>query len=43
MSTRQIYVFISHLWTYSEHYNTLASWIFGENWSIGQTSLDFGG
>jgi len=41
MSTRQIHVFISHAWTYSQHYDTLASWIFGEPWSAGQASLDF--
>ncbi len=41
MSTRQIHVFISHAWAYSEHYETLASWIFGEKWSVGQASLDF--
>lgn len=41
MSTRQIHVFISHAWAYSHHYNTLASWIFKEPWSVGQASLDF--
>lgn len=41
MSTRQIHVFISHAWAYSEHYDTLAKWIFGESWSVGQASLDF--
>lgn len=41
MSTRQIHVFISHAWSYSGHYDTLASWIFGEPWSVGQASLDF--
>lgn len=41
MSTRQIHVFISHSWSYSGHYDTLASWIFGERWSVGQASLDF--
>jgi hypothetical protein len=41
MSNRQIHVFISHAWTYSNHYKMLASWIFGERWSIGQASLDF--
>lgn len=41
MSTHQIHVFISHAWAYSDHYNTLARWIFEENWSVGQTSLDF--
>jgi hypothetical protein len=41
MSTHQIHVFISHAWAYSEDYDTLASWIFGERWSVGQASLDF--
>jgi len=41
MSTHQIHVFISHAWAYSNHYDTLATWIFKENWSVGQASLDF--
>src|SRR5215216_369098 len=41
MSTRQIHVFISHAWAYSDHYATLASWIFETPWSVGQASLDF--
>jgi len=41
MSIRQIHVFISHAWDYSGHYDTLASWIFGERWRVGQASLDF--
>ncbi len=41
MSTHQIHVFISHAWSYSGHYDTLSAWIFGENWSVGQASLDF--
>lgn len=41
MSTRQIHLFISHSWWYSDHYDTLAKWIFGEPWSVGQASLDF--
>ena len=41
MSTKQIHVFISHSWTYSGHYDTLANWIFNQNWSVGQASLDF--
>lgn len=41
MSNRQIHVFISHAWAYSNHYDTLASWIFEENWRFGQASLDF--
>ena len=43
MSTRQIHVFISHAWSYSDHYNTLADWIFNGNWRVGQASLDFRG
>ncbi len=41
MSTRQIHVFISHAWSYSSHYDTLANWIFNHSWSVGQASLDF--
>lgn len=41
MSTKQIHVFISHAWSYSGHYDTLADWIFNGNWSSGQASLDF--
>ena len=41
MSTKQIHVFISHAWSHSGHYDTLAGWIFNENWSVGQASLDF--
>ncbi|MGC8775542.1 MAG: TIR domain-containing protein [Chlorobaculum sp.] len=41
MSTQQIHVFISHAWKHSGHYETLANWIFNENWSVGQASLDF--
>lgn len=40
MSTHQIHVFISHSWSYSDHYNTLSDWIFKENWSFGQASLN---
>lgn len=41
MSIKQIHVFISHAWAHSEHYKTLAAWIFNEKWSVGQASLDF--
>ena len=40
MSTHQIHIFISHSWQYSGHYDTLAQWIFGETWSVGQASLN---
>ncbi len=38
MSTRQIHVFISHSWAYSNHYDTLSKWIFNKRWSVGQAS-----
>lgn len=41
MSTKQIHIFISHAWAHSEDYDTLASWVFDERWSVGQASLDF--
>lgn len=41
MSTKQIYVFISHSWSYSGHYDTLSRWVFDKNWSVGQISLKF--
>ncbi len=41
MSTTQVHVFISHSWSHSEHYDTLADWIFQRPWRSGSTSLDF--
>ena len=40
MSTRQIHVFISHAWAYSNNYETLAKWIFDQPASSGQASFD---
>jgi MTH538 TIR-like domain (DUF1863) len=40
MSIRQIHVFISHAWKYSNNYETLRKWIFDFPASIGQASLD---
>lgn len=34
-------VFISHSWTYSDHYDKLAEWIFEENWESGGISIKF--
>jgi len=34
-------VFISHSWAYSEHYDRLAEWIFGEVWSVGTQRVHF--
>lgn len=41
MSQHNINLFISHAWKYSEHYKTVSEWIFDENWSVGQASLNF--
>ena len=41
MSTRQIHIFISHSWAHSGHYDTLTSWVFGQNWRYGSASLRF--
>jgi len=41
MSLHQVHVFISHSWSYSGHYETLSSWIFGQNWRFGQATIDF--
>ena len=41
MNTHNINLFISHAWKYSEHYDTIYDWIFEQNWSIGQASLNF--
>lgn len=36
-----ISIFISHSWTYSEHYNTLAKWIFEKEWGVDGIPLNF--
>lgn len=41
MSTHQIHVFISHSWSYSGHYDTLARWISDRTWRFGQAVADF--
>ncbi len=37
----QVNVFISHSWAYSEHYDTLAQWIFKDPWSMKGESINF--
>ena len=37
----QINVFISHSWSYSEHYERLVEWIFEESWSVQGTQIVF--
>ena len=37
----QISVFISHSWSYSDHYDTLSDWIFGDNWNVDGVPLTF--
>lgn len=34
-------VFISHSWTYSQHYDKLAEWIFEMPWELGQDPVSF--
>lgn len=41
MSTHHVHVFISHSWTYSEHYEKLREWIFEETWTYGQARVRF--
>lgn len=41
MSKYQVHVFISHSWSYSNHYDTLSEWIFKKNWQVDQAPLDF--
>ena len=41
MSAHKIHVFISHSWTYSDHYNKLAKWIFEKSWKFGQDPIKF--
>lgn len=36
-----ISVFVSHSWSYSEHYDTLAQWIFGSSWNAGGVPITF--
>jgi len=36
-----ISVFISHSWSYSDHYDKLRDWIFGESWNVNGTPLNF--
>lgn len=36
-----ISVFISHSWSYSNHYDTLSDWIFGDKWNISGTPINF--
>jgi hypothetical protein len=39
--TKQIHIFISHSWQYSEHYEKIESWIFKEKWAAKSISLNF--
>lgn len=41
MSTHRVHVFISHSWSYSDHYDTLRAWIFDNRWAIDGVSLRF--
>lgn len=37
----QIGIFISHSWKYSNHYDTLAEWIFEEKWASDGLPVEF--
>lgn len=37
----QVPVFISHSWSYSGHYETLAEWIFSGEWQVNNVPIDF--
>lgn len=41
MRVYYINVFISHSWTYSEHYEKLAEWVFLNKWDIGGRPIQF--
>ncbi len=41
MQAHQINVFISHSWTYSDHYDKLAGWIFRESWNSNGVPIQF--
>jgi hypothetical protein len=34
-------IFISHAWDYSDHYSTLADWIFNTSWNVQQVPINF--
>ena len=36
-----VHVFISHSWTYSQHYETLEGWIFRESWNVNGAPIKF--
>jgi hypothetical protein len=37
----RVSLFISHSWLYSDHYNSLCRWIFGEPWNYNGTPITF--
>jgi len=36
-----ISIFISHSWSYDDHYDTLSDWIFGTDWNVSGTPINF--
>ena len=34
-------VFISHSWSYSEHYDRLSEWLFRTMWTVGRRAIQF--
>ena len=41
MSAHHIHVFISHSWTYSQHYEKLEEWIFHDDWHVNGVPIHF--
>lgn len=41
MSVHRVHVFVSHSWTYSEHYERIHGWLFGSGWRFGQARVEF--
>lgn len=37
----QIHIFISHSWKYTNHYKTLAGWIFDKEWKVSGVPIQF--
>ena len=41
MSIHRVHVFVSHSWSYSQHYEKIRGWLFDSRWRFGQASVEF--
>lgn len=41
MSIHRVHVFVSHSWSYSQHYEKIRGWLFDSPWSFGQARVEF--